>query len=684
MVCSTLGNPVDSGSRDKSAPSMKKNQLVRILVIGFVAVALAAALLTVPLTFIGKNRFKASLEALVRESLGLELSVAGDIGLGFFPRFEFLIEDLRLKNPEFPQELASARSAVISVDIWEFADNRLRVNEIILRGLHVNHRVEADGSNIWLSPLLRDSFDGSAEKTERRREDTDEELAQREHLSIGRIVIEDSTIDFQDVTQGSNYSLRGVTLDILEANDNGAAFTAEGMATYATYSTAHADEILVPLNFGAELAFDSSAQQASIHELRLGIVPMLATVTADIDWQDGSLNMRGAAQAARFDLNDFLSGLEPTSIAEAEQPGAPISAALTASPTSFSFGFVLDNSGLTIPDFDATLGNATIDADLRLLAVTASQAANLNYAVRASTLDLSFLDRQRIAFWQPVLLDLVASGNGNTTGSIDVEGITGATHNLGELQLFVSTEGNVQNIELQPVSLWGGEIEGVLRLERPPGGEKLIELNASLRRLDLAAFSTFVMPEDFSASYPVLPLTSTFDGKLSADIALIAAGDDWASIANSISGDITYDLNNNTVDISLVKQVFSSIAALSPAGGSTEAWPDRLSFEQLSGFVVLASGIDAPHRVNLLMDNLEIEGSGTLNSASGDFDYRLAFTLLDNARVEPLQINDAHRGKPWPVNCVANLGAAASQFCSPDFVGVRELFAAPSHSQAPN
>ena len=70
---------------------MKNNRLFRILGIGFVAVALAAALLTVPLTLIGKNRFKASLEALARESLGLELSVAGDIGLGFFPRFEFLI-----------------------------------------------------------------------------------------------------------------------------------------------------------------------------------------------------------------------------------------------------------------------------------------------------------------------------------------------------------------------------------------------------------------------------------------------------------------------------------------------------------------------------------------------------------------------------------------------------------------
>ena len=663
---------------------MKNNRLFRILGIGFVAVALAAALLTVPLTLIGKNRLKTSLEAQVRENFGLELSIAGAIDLGFFPRFEFLIEDLRLKNPEFPQELASARSAVISVDIWQFADNRLRVNEIILRGLHVNHRVEADGSNIWLSPLLRDSFDGSAEKTERRREDTDEELAQREHLSIGRILIEDSAIDFQDVTQGSNYSLRGVTLDILEANDNGAAFTAEGMATYATYSTAHADEILVPLNFGAELAFDSSAQQASILELRLGIAPMLATVTADMDWQDGSLNMRGTAQAALFDLNDFLSGLEPPVITEPEELGTPISTAVTASPTSFSFGFSFDKSGFTIPDFDATLGNATIDADLRRLGVTEFQGANLNYSVRASTLDLSFLDKQRVAFWQPLLLDLVASGKGNTTGSIDVEGITGATHNLGELQLFISTEGNVQNIELQPLLLLGGEIDGVLRLERPPGGEKLIELNASLRRLDLAAFSALVMPEDFSASYPILPLASSFDGKLSADMALVAEGGDWGRIANSITGDITYDLSHNTVDISLVKQVFSSIAALSPAGGSTEAWPDRISFEQLSGFVILASGIDAPHRVNLLMDNLEIEGSGAIDSASGDFDYRLAFTLLDNARVEPLRINDAHRGKPWPVNCVANLGAAASQFCSPDFASVRELFAAPSRSQAPN
>ena len=121
---------------------MNKNRLLKIFGTSLVVIAIGAALLTLPLTLVGKNRFRMSIETLISESLGYELVVAGDIELSFFPRFEFLIEDLRLKNPEFPQELASARSAVISVDIWEFAENRLRVNELLFRGVHINQRIE--------------------------------------------------------------------------------------------------------------------------------------------------------------------------------------------------------------------------------------------------------------------------------------------------------------------------------------------------------------------------------------------------------------------------------------------------------------------------------------------------------------------------------------------------------------
>lgn len=673
---------------------MNKNRLIKILGISFAVIAIVAALLTVPLTLVGKNRFRVSIETLISESLGYELVVAGDIDLSFFPRFEFFVEDLRLKNPEHPQELASARSAVISVDIWEFAENRLRVDELLLRGVHINQRTEADGRNIWHSPQLLDALEAGSDATALDQPGTG--TADQGYISVGRIVLEDSSVDFQDVTRGSNYSLRDVTFEILEANNNGADFAAEGLATLAFFSAAHAGEILMPFNFGAELAVDSQARQATIHELRLGISPMLAAASATVDWQKGALEMRGTVQAPRFDLSDFLSDFElpGTDLSGFGIPGSElngvdpeytdsaISTLLSPAPASFNFGFNLDQTGFTIPDFDATLGTATIDADFKRLAATASSGPNLNYSIRAETLDLSFLDTKRLAFWQKIALGFIAGRRGNTTASIDIEGVTGARSSVGELQMFISTEGNVQNIELQPLAVWGGEIGGVLRVENPPAGEQVIELEARLRRVDFNSFSEFLTPENLSNSHSLTSFASSFSGKLSADLALSASGDEASMIADSVAGDITFDLRDNTVDIGLIKQVFSSISALSPVGGSTEDWTDSMSFNQLGGFINFTDGMDEPHRVNLIMDNLEINGSGSTDIDSGDFDYRLAFTLLQNVRVEPLFINDAHRGKPWPVNCSANLGAPVSQFCSPNFAGVRELFASPISSPA--
>ena len=129
--------------------------------------------------------------------------------------------------------------------------------------------------------------------------------------------------------------------------------------------------------------------------------------------------------------------------------------------------------------------------------------------------------------------------------------------------------------------------------------------------------------------------------------------------------------------------MFSSIAALSPSGGSTERWPDAMEFTQLSGFVTLSDGVDSPHFINVLLDNLEIEGNGSADLAAGAFDYRLAFTLLPDARTPALEINDAHVGRPWPVICAATLAAPSAQFCGPDFAAVRELFNQPQESTTP-
>ncbi len=273
---------------------------------------------------------------------------------------------------------------------------------------------------------------------------------------------------------------------------------------------------------------------------------------------------------AGTDLSGFgIPGIELNGV-DPEYTDSAISTLLSPASASFNFGFNLDQTGFTIPDFDATLGTATIDADFKRLAAAASSGPNLNYSIRAETLDLSFLDTKRFAFWQKIALGFIAGRRGNTTASIDIEGVTGKRSSVGELQVFISTEGNVQNIELQPLAVWGGEVGGVLRVENPPDGEQVIELEARLRRVDFNSFSEFLIPEDLSNAHSMSPIASSFSGKLSADLALSASGDEASMIADSVVGDITFDLRDNTVNIGLIKQIFSSISALSPVGGSTE------------------------------------------------------------------------------------------------------------------
>lgn len=622
---------------------MKKSRLFKPLVIALATLAVVAGSLTVPLTLIGESRFRQALQELFSTELGYELTLAGDVTLSFFPRFEFGLEDLRLNNPAYPQELASARRASLAVDIWEFADGRLHVDELNLDGVHINYRLAADGESIWQTPALAALLAGQAEPDNATR------------LSIGRITVTAGTLEFADVTSGRSFSMHDLELDILEANAFSEPFSLQGQTSLALFSPLHNDEIRLPLIIGAELLIDSEARAIQLDQLRLGASPMLATVSAQLNWNETALSAQGEVSAASFDLDAWLRNIEPARLAS--------DAESQAQPAAFQFDFSADETGIQIQDFDAEIGAGAIDADLTFNKASGQRPANLNYSVRGSRIDFGFLEPNRAAFWSRLPLGLFSASGLNSTGSLDLEELVWGTEPLRDLQLFVSAEGGVKDIELLPLRYGGGIVEGSLRLSQSDS----FELNGSLSSVDSNALALH------------WPRLASFGGEVSASAALVGSGADWPTIARSASGDITFDVRNNLVNLALVKQVFSTVSALSPSGGSTEAWPEQRSFDQLSGFVLLDRGLTSPHRVNLLMDNLEIEGSGSFDTELDNFDYALAFTLWPTAaRNQTLEINDAHTGKPWPVRCAANLADAPSQFCSPDFAGVRALFAEPA------
>jgi hypothetical protein len=173
---------------------------------------------------------------------------------------------------------------------------------------------------------------------------------------------------------------------------------------------------------------------------------------------------------------------------------------------------------------------------------------------------------------------------------------------------------------------------------------------------------------------PSISRFSSATGKLNMTSQYTASAASTGSIANSLTGSTQFAISENSVDIGVIKQIFTTISALSPTGGSIQQWPDQIQFSQLGGYIVLDNGIAENQLINLKMDNFQLDGVGAIDLASSTFNYQLAFALLGEPELQTIPIDELYHGVQWPVECAAAFADEVSQYCRPDFTGVRELF----------
>lgn len=120
----------------------------------FLKVLLAFAVLTVIsvaylIYSVNTDRNKLAIQRAILTSTGYELTIAGDIDVNLFPSIGLTLNDVRLKNPAYPQELASTTAAVLEVDFSSIFSGDLLINEISVEDFHINYFTNAEGINIW-------------------------------------------------------------------------------------------------------------------------------------------------------------------------------------------------------------------------------------------------------------------------------------------------------------------------------------------------------------------------------------------------------------------------------------------------------------------------------------------------------------------------------------------------------
>ena len=72
---------------------------------------------------------KSAISETVLAATGYELTIGGDLSLSLFPDLGLALTDVRLKNPAFPQELASTSSAVLSVELTPLLRGQIKIRK---------------------------------------------------------------------------------------------------------------------------------------------------------------------------------------------------------------------------------------------------------------------------------------------------------------------------------------------------------------------------------------------------------------------------------------------------------------------------------------------------------------------------------------------------------------------------
>ncbi|HLT63786.1 MAG TPA: AsmA family protein, partial [Pseudohongiella sp.] len=114
---------------------MNKLAKFLIIVVGGIAV-FSIALVLILFTVINPNRYRGTLENLVAQQTGLQLSIAGDMAWQFWPVFGIGIEDVRLRNPDSPQELASFSRISLRLEPIGLLRGQLNMEEVVADNLH--------------------------------------------------------------------------------------------------------------------------------------------------------------------------------------------------------------------------------------------------------------------------------------------------------------------------------------------------------------------------------------------------------------------------------------------------------------------------------------------------------------------------------------------------------------------
>lgn len=593
------------------------------LVIGLLSLTLLLAITVAVLfsTMVNSNLVKKQISQYVKSSTGRDLIINGSLHASFWPRLGITVDNISLSNPAgFKDEtFLSAHKLTISAELGPLLHRQLTVNRASLSNAIVNLQKNAQGQNNWDFSSSKQPSSTSTEKTG---------FEESMQFNIAALSLNHTTINFTDSKTQQHYSLDNVNItaenissdkpvplhgNFTLINDSNSK-TAFNLQTISHYDARNSkllledSDIRIKPEDSAEITVKGNIQ-ADLSSSAIKFLPL--------DLEIGDLKLNGDL-SGNYGSNNFGFSGHFTS------NSFNLKRLLAASNTSLQLGS------------PHSLTNAAFQADLQISAerfTLKNLAGNIDGHAIKGQLDYS---PSHIGFNlisdHLVLEDYLPSSTSSKSAAQNSSGKKTST----------------------PLVIEGAIELGQLTYDVYQFSHLKTNLKYTSHRLDLSNFSAGIfggstaglISLNFARSAPTYRIrqkmsgiatdqmlrTLTGDAKLNGtatlNIDINASGKSSASIKQSLSGGISFNISNGAVyGTDIDHKVDQAIAKISE---QNKQLSDRgyTPFTRLSGTASFSQGNCSTPNLELLTPTLKINAKGNYNLLSNNIDYQLTCRLL--------------------------------------------------------
>ncbi|MDP3009021.1 MAG: AsmA family protein [Methylococcales bacterium] len=631
-----------------------RNPLKIILSIVAGLVLLLIIAVSAAVFFINPNSFKPAMIAVVKDKIGRDLVIDGDVKLAFFPALGLTTGKMTLSNTAgfANQPLASLEASHINVELMPLLAKKIEVSGIVLTGLTLNLSKNQQGVHNWDDLIARHTppavtSNNAAPPPVAQALPT----AALSTFAIGAVKLDHAQINWQNQQTGKKLvfkdlnlttdkvtSNQPVTVDLAFVVDNMEAKTTQTIKLNTlltvndqldTLALSHSNLQLVTT--GDSIPNKSLTSVLTIADSSLSLPQQTLKVTG-LQLKSGDLTLDADGSAEHLQDNPVFQG--KFSVAEFNLAKVMKDFALTApvmrEPTALnklalSVNVSATKDSLDLQNLSIKLDGSTISGSSSLKNFAAPNIA-FNLAVDKLNVDnyLPPADKSKKPITSPTIaltagaaampVELLRKLNAN--GDLAIATLNINDLNVQDVHFHLSAKDGVVNTAQTIKQFYQGEYAGKLTMD-VRNAQKVLAIDEKLSRVQVEPLLI-----DFKNK-------AVLRGTLDASAQLNGRGNTTAELKSSLNGAFRFICKDGAIiGFSLQKMLDKAKAMLKGADVAVDGGNEQTPFVEISGTSAINNGLISNQDFVARTAKVRVTGIGTAHLVTEQLDYKLTANLF--------------------------------------------------------